>query len=141
MASFDVFLDHERRLVRITAFGELFQPDGEEIITTARTKAAEHQYNVLYDIRQATTTVNLANWFNLPRRLEVFHERKTRQVKAAVLVSPTDKAMEGYKFYEVVTDNLGIKLRIFFDETEAIEWLNRQSNSGNSNINSNGDFL
>jgi len=123
MSPFDVFLDSERQLVKVVASGELFQSDGEKIITAAREKAAENNYNILYDIRNATTTVAFASWYRLPRDLDIFKNPKTRQIKAAVLVSQTDKALEGYKFYEVVTENVGLKLRIFFEETEALEWL------------------
>lgn len=123
LSSFEVFVDHELRLVRITAIGELFQADGEKIISTARSTAAEHGYVVLYDIRQSTATVPFSSWFHMPRNLSVFQNFQTKRVKAAVLASPDDKAVEGYKFYEIVTENLGISLRIFFDEDEAIKWL------------------
>ena len=123
MNSFDVSLDHENRLVKITASGEFFQADGEKIITIARTTAAEHGYNALYDIRQATMTVNFASWYDIPRKLEVYKDLKTRRVKAALLVSPQDKAVEDYKFYEIVTDNVGLKLRVFFNEDEAFTWI------------------
>ncbi len=123
MNSFDIFVDHNLKLVKITATGELFQADGEKIISLARETAAEHSYHVLYDIRQATTTVSFSSWFHLPRELEVFQKLPTRKVKAAVLVSAGDKAVEDYKFYENVMENLGIPLRVFFSETEALEWL------------------
>jgi hypothetical protein len=38
--------------------------------------------------------------------LEVFNKSDARKTKAAVIVSPTDKALEGYKFYETVTEIL-----------------------------------
>ncbi len=60
MSSYDVSLDHELRLVRITASGTLYQNDGEKIITTARTAAAENNFNVLYNIREATAIVRFA---------------------------------------------------------------------------------
>lgn len=123
MSSFELFLDHARHLVRITAFGEFYQSDGEKMITTARLTAADHKYNVLYDIREATTTVNFSRWFTLPRELEVFKNRKARNVKAAILASKQDKAVKEYKFYETVTANLDINLRIFFDEKDALEWV------------------
>jgi hypothetical protein len=123
MNSYDITLDPENQIVKIKAYGELFQKDGEEIITAARLKAAEHKYNVLYDMREATTTVNFASWFELPRKLDVFKNAATRSVKAAVLASNTDKAVDDYKFYEIVTDNIGIKIRVFFDEAEAVSWL------------------
>lgn len=123
MSIYDVFLDHEQRLVKVTAKGELFQSDGDEIITAARTKAMEYDYNILYDIRQATMTVLFSSWFDLPRRLDVYKDERSWNIKAAILVSPHDKAVEEYWYYETLTANLGYKLKIFFDEDKALQWL------------------
>ncbi len=123
MKTFEVSLENELHLVKVTVFGELFQKDGEEIVTVARTTAVEHGYNILYDMRQATTTVPFASWFNLPRNLDVFKDVKTLRTRVAVLASKQDKAVGDYKFYETVVANLGLKLRVFFEEDEAIEWL------------------
>ena len=69
MESFNISLDHKLKLIRVTAIGEMFQADGERIITAAREAATENAYDILYDIRQATTSVPFASWFNLPREL------------------------------------------------------------------------
>jgi hypothetical protein len=127
MDSFNVFLNEELQLVKVVVEGELFQNDGEKVITAARTLAAEHNYNILYDMRAATSTIEFSSWFRLPRDLDVFQETNARKIKAAVIVSQTDKALEGYKFYETVMDNLGFKTRIFFDETEALIWISPKS--------------
>lgn len=125
MSSFNLFLDHQSRFVRVTAFGELYQKEGEEIITNARMAAAEHQYGILYDIREVTSIIDFASWFKLPRELNVFRDPKTRNVRAAILTSPKDKAVQEYKFYETVTANLGIQIKVFFEEDEAVEWLKK----------------
>lgn len=127
MSDFQVYVNHELKLVKITAAGELLREDGEKIITVARQTAAEHSYNLLYDIRLATSSISFARWFHLPRTLPVFQNSQSRNIAAAVLVSPDDKAVIDYKFYEVVTANLGFKLKIFFDENEALEWLRANS--------------
>ena len=122
MESLNISIDHERDLIRVTAVGELIKSDGEKIITLARTVAAEHGFDVLYDVRQTRTKIPVVEWFQLPRNLEVFKDEKKFRVKAAVLISPEDD-VEKYRFYETVTTNLGINLKIFFEEEEAIEWL------------------
>lgn len=127
MNSFEILFDDERNIVRATVVGEMLQTDGEKVITTTRKTAAEKGCNIIYDIRQATTKVAFAEWYHLPRKLEVFKQPNSRQIKAAVLASPEDKAVSGYQFYETVTENLGFKLRIFFDESEAIAWLIEES--------------
>lgn len=122
MAFFEVEIDDVRRLVKISASGVFFQEDGEKLISTARSAAAERNYNVLYDMRDATTKVPFASWYTMPRNLEVFKGDTTRKVKAAILTLETDKSLDDYRFYETVTANLGFRLRVFTDETEAIEW-------------------
>ena len=42
MESFNISLDHELKLIRVTAIGEMFQADGERIITAAREAATEN---------------------------------------------------------------------------------------------------
>lgn len=125
MQSFEVFIDHENRLVRITTYGKLYQKDGEQIITVARKTASEHSYNVLYDMRKATTIVSFSSWFSLPRDLDVLKKIETRFVKAAILASPDDKSIEDYKFYQTVAENLGLRVGVFFEENEALAWLSK----------------
>lgn len=123
MDSLEISLDHENKIVRVTATGQLNLSDGESIITEARTTAGKYRFDIIYDIRNASTVVPFADWFHLPRKLPVFKEENARSIKAAILASPEDKALGDLKFYETVTYNLGFKLRVFFDENEAIAWL------------------
>lgn len=127
MNFFTISLDNNQRLVIIKAEGVLHQSDGEKIITEARTAAAENDFDIIYDMRQATTKVNFASWFHLPRKLEVFKDVKAHSIKAAILVSEKDKALKEYNFYQTVTQNLGFNIKIFLSEDEALEWLKRES--------------
>ena len=125
MDSFEISLDHKKNIVRIKVIGEMNQAEGEKVITAARKTAGQNGYDILYDLRLATTNVAFANWFHLPRKLDVFNDTNARLIKAAIIASKQDKAIDDYKFYEVVTDNLGFKIRLFFDEVEAVSWLLR----------------
>ncbi|MBS1796449.1 MAG: hypothetical protein JSS81_21545 [Acidobacteria bacterium] len=127
MSSYDLSLDHDRHLILVVIRGELMQDDGSEIITVTRQKASELNYNILYDMREATTNVPFSSWYRLPRELEVFSDHNIRRHKAVLLVSKTDKALKGYEFYSIVTENLGIKVRVFFEPDEALEWLTGKS--------------
>ena len=123
MDSFFVKTDHEKGLVILVATGEITKSDGEKIITVARTTAAEYKYlAALYDLRQSRTSIPIVELFQLSRNLEVYKIQEMRTIKAAILISPDDE-VDKYKFYETVTDNLGIRLKIFFDESQALEWL------------------
>jgi hypothetical protein len=117
-----ITLDAERRLARIIARGELDREQGEEIITRALSTAAEHQYNILCDVRQAVVKVTLADWFYMPRTLAIFKNEEVRAINTAILIAP-GKQEDEYKFYETVIHNLGMNLKIFLKEEDALEWL------------------
>ena len=117
---YEIIFDKEQRILRMNVHGELEKDIGEKVITEARTKAAENQYNVLYDVRQAKIKVAFVDWFYLPRKLEVYS--KTKAVKSAILITPGQQEEE-YSFFETVTHNLGINVKIFIQEKDAIEWL------------------
>ncbi len=91
MNSYEILIDAENRLVKVVAVGQLLQADGEKIISQARAEAMKNGYNILYDIRKATTKVELADWFHLPRKLQVFKDVKARQIIAAIIASKYDK--------------------------------------------------
>ena len=119
---YTITLDHERCLVYVLAQGEFDFQSGGELITDARKTAAEHQYNILCDVRKSWAKVNLADWFFLPRRLFVYTDWKTRTVKTAILVT-AGKQESNYRFFENVTSNLGLRIKIFLSEAEALDWL------------------
>jgi hypothetical protein len=121
MAQYQISLDDNLKIVRVIVYGDLPQPLGEEIITKARLLAAEHAAGILYDVRQATPRVPFSRWFFMPRELEVFKKGPTRDIKAAIVI-PGEGENE-YRFYETVTSNVGLSVRIFLDQGEAEEWL------------------
>jgi hypothetical protein len=87
-------------------------------------KAAAYDYPILCDVRQSKTKVTLADWFYLPRTLEVYKGMKTRFLKTALLINAGEQ--EGvYKFFETVTRNLGLNIRIFLYEQEDLDWLRK----------------
>ena len=115
-------LDHERGLVHVVAQGEFDIKSGEELITAARENAAEHQYNIVCDVRASRAKVNLVDWFYLPRRLGVYRNWQTRYVRTVILVTP-GRQENAYRFFETVASNLGLQIKIFLAEEEALEWL------------------
>ena len=119
---YTITLDHERGLVRVAAVGEFVRNRGDELITHASLKAAEHRYNILCDVRSANAKVSLADWFFLPRRLAVYRDVKTRSISTALVVA-AGRQERGYRFFETVTSNLGMNIRVFLDEKDALAWL------------------
>lgn len=127
MASYKLELNNSLSYIRVEAFGDIEQEMGEKIITEARTLASENNYDILYDMRAASSKVQLSDWFHLPRTLDVYRHKKARFISAAVLLAPDEKMPDQYKFFETVVGNLGFRLKIFFEENEALEWLAKKN--------------
>ncbi len=126
MVSYSIKLDNDLQLVRVEVIGVLNQTAGKQIITEARSAASENGYDLLYDMRRCAIKVSISNWFRLPRDLDVFKQAAARLVKAAIVISKTDKAIDEYIFFENVARNLGFSLKIHFTEDEALPWLDRK---------------
>ena len=114
--------DDERRILRVVVQGRITKAQGEAIITEARTTAAELKYRILCDARDAIADVKLVDWFFLPRTLGVLRDPKTRGIRTAVIV-PNNALKKAYDFYETVTSNLDMRLKMFLTEDEALAWL------------------
>ena len=119
--SYDISLDEDNHLIFLVVRGELNKSEGEKIIIETRTLAAETDSNILCDISRATIRASLAEWFYLARNKEVFPSYP--QEKTAILINPD--AMKLYKFIEDVTQNVGLKIRIFLKKEDAMAWLKK----------------
>ena len=119
---YKITLDNEHKIVRVAASGDINKKLGEEIITNARTEAAKHKYSILCDVSKADAKVSLKDWFFLPRTLPVLKNPETSYIAAAILI-PIGKQEQAYHFYEAVTQNIGMKLKMFVNEKDAIKWL------------------
>ena len=120
---YTISVDPERGYVYVVAKGEFGRHLGDELITKARLVAAKHQSNILCDVRQAQISVKLADWFFLPRRLGVYQDASTRGIKTALVIA-AGKQERFFGFFETVASNVGINIRIFLREAEAVAWLN-----------------
>lgn len=123
MNSFEVLLDEKRNLVRLTAAGIIEYSSLEKMIDAAQKAAVENKFDIIYDVRQTQTKVPLANYFFIPRNMEIFKDSRSRSVSVVILASVKDRSIENYKFYATVLSNLGYKVRVFYEEAEAINWL------------------
>jgi hypothetical protein len=119
---YTITLDHEQGVVHVIGQGEFHRDLGDELITNTLEIAAEHHYSILCDARQIKAKVGFSDWFLLPRRLAVYRNVKTRYIKTAIVVT-TGKQAKVYRFFETVTRNLGMNIRIFLREEDALEWL------------------
>jgi hypothetical protein len=122
MGEYKITLDHSNAIVRVVATGNFDKYLGDKMITKTRIAASENGYNIFCDATKAKVNVSVIDWFNLPRTLPVLQDQNIRRIKSAILI-PSGKQAENYKFYETVTYNVGMNLRVFLDEEEAINWL------------------
>lgn len=127
MVSYTIDQDKENQLIRVEVVGVITEGNGEKIITEARSAAGETGFDILYDMRRSSSKINISGWFRLPRNLDVYKAASARLIKAAVLISKDDKSVDDYMFFETVTRNLGFRLKIFFDEDDALLWLDRKT--------------
>jgi hypothetical protein len=58
----------------------------------------------------------------LPRRLAVYKNMKTRRNKTAIVVT-AGRQENVYRFFETVASNMGLWIKIFLREEDALEWL------------------
>ena len=76
---YEIIRDEEQCIIRLNVYGQLEKDVGEKIITEARTQAAENQFNILCDVRQAKVNVAFIDWFYLPRNQ--MYTQKLRPLK------------------------------------------------------------
>jgi len=108
--------------VYVVARGVIGLPLGQELIKEARTEAARLKFNILCDVRQSTAKVTLADWFFLPRTLDVYLKTKTRYVRTAIVVN-AGRQEYAYNFFRTAAVNLGLSINVFLDEQDALQWL------------------
>lgn len=129
MAEYELTLDEERKFLRATVRGDLAKAQGRNLVVDARTRAAKVGYGILWDVRKANLQVKLADFFLLPMELKELQACSTRSVSVALLIPL--HAKDSYQFYEDVASNVGLNVKIFVDENEAITWLSITALTGN----------
>ena len=117
--------DTDRDLVRITAAGPADRTQLRELTRDA--VAAGHRYGTarfLIDHRRTRLALGTTEIFDMPRRGE--DAGFGPDLRIALLVDAEGPTRADFEFYAIQCGNLGIHfLRLFFDETGAVEWLGR----------------
>ncbi|MBK7706275.1 MAG: hypothetical protein IPJ30_10955 [Acidobacteria bacterium] len=131
MPAINISIDHSMRLIRLTASGVFYREDGETMISDARRLAAEHDYDLFYDVRDAISKVDFKDWFQLPKRLSLVKDNATKNPRVALLISASKDESTGYVFYEFVAQNAGLNVRSFANEREAFVWLTSDRDASN----------
>ena len=113
--------DEDNHLVNLVVHGSLNKYEGEKVIIETRALAIELQYGILCDITNATFNITLADWFYLVRNKNIFPNVSTN--KTAILINPDSWKL--FKYVEDVTQNVGMKIRIFRKKEDAMAWLKK----------------
>jgi hypothetical protein len=113
--------DEDNHLVNLVVNGSLNKNEGEKVIKETRELATEKQCGILCDITNATFNVTMADWFFLARNKDVFPSVSTE--KTAILINPGNWKL--FKYVEDVTQNVGMKIRVFRKKEDAMAWLKK----------------
>jgi hypothetical protein len=119
------YLD-EHDVVRVCWHGAFSGPrDASAMMTQARPVLEEHSCTrILYDLRDAPIVDSAMETYDTGNR--AIELGFSRELKAAVLYSLDEKK---HRFVETVMVNRGYKIRVFQDESVAIDWLTGQGDS------------
>lgn len=109
------------RISKVILTGILTVSEMGPIGKEARLKAYELGYKLLFDFRSVDVNVTMAEAFNYPREAYSDIEPATKIIPTAHLVKIEDE--EFWSFVEISFRNVGMNIRMFFDENEAVEWL------------------
>ncbi len=119
---YSIALDKPRRLVVVTVTGVVDRDMAEPMTTAARAAATEHEFNLLYDFRQATPgEVDNTDVFWFPRKIAALRTPGAHRVRAVLLHTPPYRAFAQH--WENTFNNVGLQVRAFEDEKAAIAWL------------------
>jgi len=114
----------DKGIVHISICGPIDNSSAHSIRSEAVNLAVQNSCkHFLYDLREARLGMTTIELYLLPRAFE-----EARGHKVAVLIRQDDEA-EGWRFLETVERNLGIDMRIFIAESEAMDWLTAGSRS------------
>lgn len=120
---FEVFTDHDKKIVRITIRDQVDKDSVSSIISQSRDLASQNSYPILYDIRFYQLKASIADIFFITRLEQVNADSDAKKVRIALLVSK-DHNLKKYRFYEETAAKANWPLKVFIDENEGIEWLN-----------------
>ncbi len=124
MSDFDLTIDDENKLIRVTADGLFFKTDVARMVGTARDQAIKLGFNLFYDVQNAERRLSAFDWYELPRELEAYNHPTARLIKAAAVLS--QKAdFRDLRFFETVLQNLGFNVRLFLSYDYALDWVLR----------------
>jgi hypothetical protein len=121
MSKFNIEVDDEYRIIRVTYEGTLDILTANKLANEARSIAHNLGYNLLYDMQNSLLKASLTEMYLFPRKHELLVKPEAGRVKSATIISLRDERDWG--FYEITSRNAGLNFRIFNNEEDALKWL------------------
>lgn len=118
-------VDDVRKLIWISHSGVLSLDIALTMLKAARSKAAEVGYPIVYDFRDSRLHVSLWTLGQYPLKYIQPEAENSGYLPAVHLISPDDN-IDYWRVYERSAVAAGLKLKLFFDEPEAVAWLHQQ---------------
>lgn len=111
-----------QEIILVKNTGELtYQDFDEHIGEVAALSKANNVFQILSDNTEMITDLGTLAIYSFPTLYE--EAGLSRRSKIAVLISPEDRGIDDFKFYETVCQNNGYRSKIFFQYEDALEWL------------------
>ena len=121
--NYQISIDKEHQLIRLVLKGVVSKIEGEQVIIETRAASAENGLDILCDIREAEIVARPADWFFLLRNKDIYPSKPNE--KTALLI--TSKKRGFFGFVGNVALNMSMNIQVFVDESEALDWLQKES--------------
>lgn len=120
--SWDLDVVGSEGILQITAHGVMDAGKVRQMAAEAVASGLNHGLNrVLVDSRDMTLEMTTLAIYNLPKTLMELGLERTDRV--AHVVSPNGPGNRDLEFYETVSRNRGLQVRLFSDQDAALDWL------------------
>jgi hypothetical protein len=112
---------NDDKIIKVKVFGELTPKETALMGKNIRIKAKELNYKILFDLTEADNKVSISEayfWF-ADHYDEI--DIKLRYIPTAHITHERDKSF--FRFFETTCYNKNIRVRMFMEHKEALEWL------------------
>ncbi len=118
-----IWLDNKKKIIFCTLEGELNIEEAISLSRKLRGQAAELEYHLLYEaskLREPESNMPVHDF--TVKLSSILDATIHRNIKVAFVYEPG--SYDGYwQFYENAAKERGLKIRVFPDENDALQWL------------------
>ena len=123
---YTIKIDTVRKVVRVLVSGIFDAEEAPRMTTEARRAASDSGLNILYDLRSASSCkLENSDIFWWPRTIPALKTPGATRVRVATVYAAAQKP--AVDFWETAFRNVGLAVRAFEDEDDALGWLGGQT--------------